>query len=156
MHVNMDDLTLLRGIQDNLEKIEYESTILPKSETGSWDMLSVKFRNNREEIQSLVINVMPLSDDLEGSSFIQFYYEYPFFVPTPCPGELKTLIQNVNRQLPLGHFNTNLAWSQIYYKYVLALSLKTTLIADQLSDILDIIIYSVQHFENEFSAFSRE
>ena len=152
----MDDLKLLRGIQDNLEKIDYESTILPKSETGSWDMLSVKFRNNREEDQTLVINLMPLSDDLEGSSFIQFYYEYPFLIPSPCPGELKTLIQNVNRQLPLGHFNTNLAWNQIYFKYVLALSTKTSLLVDQLSDIMDTIIYAIQHFEKDFSVFKKE
>ncbi len=152
----MDDLKLLRGIQDNLKEIDYESTILPKSETGSWNMLSVKFRNNREEEQSLIINVMPLSNDLEGSSFIQFYYEYPFLIPSPCPGELKTLIQNVNRQLPLGHFNTNLSWSQIYYKYVLALSSKTTLPVNQLSDIMDMIIYSVQHFEKEFSVFKKD
>ena len=152
----MDDLKLLRGIQDNLEKIDYESTILPKSETGSWNMLSVKFRNNREEIQSLVINAMPLSNDLEGSSFIQFYYEYPFLIPSPCPGELKTLIQNVNRQLPLGHFNTNLAWNQIYFKYVLALSTKTSLLVDQLSDIMDTIIYAIQHFEKDFSVFKKE
>lgn len=151
----MDDLTLLRGIQDNLKEIDYESTILPKSETGSWNMLSVKFRNNREEEQSLMINVMPLSNDLEGSSFIQFYYEYPFLIPSPCPGDLKTLIQNVNRQLPLGHYNTNVAWSQIYYKYVLALSTKTTLLVDQLSDIMDMIIYSIQHFEHEFSVFKK-
>ena len=152
----MNDLKLLRGIQDNLKEIDYESTILPKSETGSWDMLSVKFRNNREEEQSLMIHVMPLSNDLEGSSFIQFYYEYPFLIPSPCPGELKTLIQNVNRQLPLGHFNTNVAWSQIYYKYVLALSLKTTVFADQLSDIMDMIIYAIQHFEKEFSVFKKD
>ncbi len=152
----MDDLALLRGIHGNLEKIEYESKILPKSETGSWDMISVKFRNNREEAQTLVINLMPLSNDLEGSSFIQFYYEYPFFIPSPCPGELKTLIQNVNRKLPLGHFNTNLAWSQIYFKYVLALSTKTSLLADQLSDIMDTIIYSIQHFEKDFSVFKKE
>jgi hypothetical protein len=154
--MKMDDLTLLRGIHGNLEKIEYESTILPKSETGSWDMISVKFRNNREEDQTLVINLMPLSNDLDGSSFIQFYYEYPFFIPSPCPGELKTLIQNVNRQLPLGHFNTNLAWSQIYFKYVLALSTKTSLLADQLSDIMDTIIYTIQHFEHEFLVFKQD
>lgn len=149
-------MKLLRGIQENLKEIDFESTFLPESETGSGNMLLVKFRNNRDEDQSLIINIMPLSNDLDGSSFIQFYYEYPFLIPSPCPGELKTLIQNVNRQLPLGHFNTNIAWSQIYYKYVLAQSFKTELFADQLSDIMDMIVYSVQHFENEFSAFSRK
>ncbi len=152
----MDDLKLLRGIQENLEEIDFESIILPENETGSGNMLSVKFRNNHDEDQSLIINIMPLSNDLEGSSFIQFYYEYPFLIPSPCPGELKTLINNINRQLPLGHFNTNIAWSQIYYKYVLALSLKTTVFADQLSDIMDMIIYSVQHFEEEFSVFKKD
>jgi hypothetical protein len=154
--MSMDDLKLLRGIQENLEEIDFESIILPENETGSGNMLSVKFRNNHDEDQSLIINIMPLSNDLEGSSFIQFYYEYPFLIPSPCPGELKTLINNINRQLPLGHFNTNLAWSQIYYKYVLALSLKTTLFADQLRDIMDMIIYSVQHFEEEFSVFKKD
>jgi hypothetical protein len=154
--MSMDDLKLLRGIQENLEEIDFESIILPENETGSGNMLSVKFRNNHDEDQSLIINIMPLSNDLEGSSFIQFYYEYPFLIPSPCPGELKTLINNINRQLPLGHFNTNLAWSQIYYKYVLALSLKTTVFADQLSDIMDMIIYSVQHFEEEFSVFKKD
>jgi hypothetical protein len=154
--MKMDDLKLLRGIQASLEEIDYKSTILPKSETGSWDMLTVKFMNNREEDQTLVISVMPLSNELEGSFFIQFYYEYPFLIPSPCPGELKTLIQNVNRQLPLGHFNTNVAWSQIYYKYVLALSLETTLFTDQLSDIMDMIIYAIQHFEKEFSVFKKD
>jgi hypothetical protein len=154
--MSMDDLKLLRGIQENLEEIDFESIILPENETGSGNMLSVKFRNNHDEDQSLIINIMPLSNDLEGSSFIQFYYEYPFIIPSPCPGELKTLINNINRQLPLGHFNTNLAWSQIYYKYVLALSLKTTVFADQLSDIMDMIIYSVQHFEEEFSVFKKD
>ncbi|MEE4286472.1 MAG: hypothetical protein V2I31_09995 [Mariniphaga sp.] len=154
--MSMDDLKLLRGIQENLEEIDFESIILPENETGSGNMLSVKFRNNHDEDQSLIINIMPLSNDLEGSSFIQFYYEYPFLIPSPCPGELKTLINNINRQLPLGHFNTNIAWSQIYYKYVLALSLKTTVFADQLSDIMDMIIYSVQHFEEEFSVFKKD
>jgi hypothetical protein len=154
--MSMDDLKLLRGIQENLEEIDFESIILPENETGSGNMLSVKFRNNHDEDQSLIINIMPLSNDLEGSSFIQFYYEYPFLIPSPCPGELKTLINNINRQLPLGHFNTNIAWSQIYYKYVLALSLKTTLFADQLRDIMDMIIYSVQHFEEEFSVFKKD
>ena len=152
----MDDLKLLRGIQASLEEIDYKSTILHKSETGSGDMLTVKFMNNREEDQTLVISVMPLNNELEGSFFIQFYYEYPFLIPSPCPGELKTLIQNVNRQLPLGHFNTNVAWSQIYYKYVLALSLETTLFTDQLSDIMDMIIYAIQHFEKEFSVFKKD
>lgn len=149
----MDELTLLRKIQNNLKELDFESTLLPQSETGSIDMLSVNFMNDNNEIKTLVISFMPLSNELEGSVFIQFYYEYPFLIKSPCPNELKTLINNINRQLPLGHFNTNVAWSQIYMKYVMAASKENFLTTGQLSDIMDMFIYAIQHFEKDFSDF---
>jgi len=154
--MKMDDLTQLRRIQNNLKELDFESTVLSKSETGSLDMISVKFMSSNDEIQSLVISFMPLSNELEGSFFIQFYYEYPFLIKSPCPNELKTLINNVNRQLPLGHFNTTIAWSQIYFKYVLALSNKSSILSDQLGDIMDMLIFAIQHFEEDFSGFKND
>ena len=152
----MDDLAQLRKIQNILQELEFETQLFTTNETGSVDLLAVKISADEEETQSMAINFMPLADELEGSSFIQFYYEYPFLLQSPCPNELKTLIQNVNRQLPLGHFNTNVAWSQIYFKYVLANPVENSLTTGQLTDIMDMVVYSVQHFENEFSAFQKD
>jgi hypothetical protein len=154
--MGMNDLTQLRKIQNIVSELGYESSLLSESETGSLDMILVKFQNNKHEVQSLAISFMPLNDELESSLFIQFYYEYPFLLKTPCPNELKTLIQNVNRQLPLGHFNTNVAWNQIYFKYVLALSKEGSFLAGHLSDILDMILFPIPHFENEFSDFKQD
>ena len=151
----MDYLTKLRDIQNIVGDLDFETSLLLESETGAPDMILVKFQNTKEEVQSMAISFMPLSEELEGSVFIQFYYEYPFHLPTPCPNELKTLIQNVNRQLPLGHFNTSISWNQIYFKYVLALSKESSLDMDHLADILDMILYPIQHFENEFSDFKQ-
>lgn len=151
----MDDLPQLAAIQNHLKELNFESVLLPKSETGSLNMLSLKFLNNDEVEQTLIINYLPLGNDLEGSVFIQFYYEYPFHITSPFPNELKTLIHNVNRQLPLGHFNTTVSWSQICYKYILAQSNQVSIQIDQLNDILDMILFSIQHFEKGFSEFQK-
>ena len=152
----MDDIVQLHKIQEELAELGFECNFLPKSETGSQDMILVKFDNDKEELESLIISIMPLSRELEGSYFIQFYYEYPFAVKTPCPSELKTLINNTNRQLPLGHFNTNLAWSQIYLKYILAQTKGSAIKSVQLGDIMDILLFTIQHFEKDFLAFKME
>lgn len=152
----MDYLTQLREIQNILGELDFESSLLLENETGSPDMILVKFENNKGEPQSLAISFMPLSQDLEGSIFIQFYYEYPFALQSPCPDELKTLINNINRQLPLGHFNTNIAWNQIYFKYVLANPKEYSTDIEQLSDILDVILFALPHFEHDFSNFRKK
>lgn len=151
----MNDLTQLQKIQNILNDLDYESSLISENETGSMAMILVKFENNKEEVQSLAISFMPLSEEFEDSRFIQFYYEYPFLIQSPCPNELKTLIQNVNRQLPLGHFNTNISWNQIYFKYVLTLPGESSVNTEQLADILDIILFPIPHFENEFSEFKK-
>ena len=151
----MDYLTPLREIQNILNELDFESSLLSESDTGSLDMILVKFQNNKGESQSIAVSFMPLSEELEGSHFIQFYYEYPFAIQSPCPDGLKTLINNINRQLPLGHFNTNVAWGQIYFKYVLAVSSEHPVVTEQMGDILDIILFALPHFENEFSNFRK-
>lgn len=152
----MNDLNQLKKVQNILSELDYESSLLSESETGSLDMILLKFQNNKKQVQSLAISFMPLSDELEVSRFMQFYFEFPFLIQSPCPNELKTLIQNVNRQLPLGHFNTNIAWNQIYFKYVLAMSEKDFVDEDQLADIIDVILFAITHFENEFSEFKKD
>lgn len=150
----MDYFSHLSTIQKILNELEFDSLLLPASETGSMDMILLKFQlENYDEQQSLAISLMPLSDELDGSVFVQFYYEYPFLIPSPFPDGLKNLINNTNRQLPLGHFNTTIAGSQISFKYVLALQKNELVKTDNLSDVLDMVLFAISHFRNEFSRF---
>ena len=152
--VNLD---VLQAIQLILEGMDYETNLLRKSNDIPMDMLTVKLDQEDEgSDQQFVISVMPLSDDLEGSNFIQIYYEYPFMVDIPAADGLKNTLINVNRQLPLGHFNLTALGAQVYFKYVLASPMNLTFDAGHVSDFIDMCTFAMTHFEGEFKAFAKK
>ena len=144
----------LKGIQALLKDLDLTGHILEKSEEVHQDLLVTDFEDTDLESPTFVFTILPLDEDLDGSQFIQLYYEYPFQYVGLIPNELKNVINNSNRQLPLGHFNLAVTGQQIYYKYVLAFPTDAVMNVDTLSDVLDMCLFGIENFEEDFKVFA--
>lgn len=144
-------IEVLKSFQGILDSLDFQTQLHPKSDDNRYDIISITLPD--DENQSFSANLLPLEDSLEGSYFIQIYYEFPFLVPIPCPDGLKNTLINVNRQLPIGHFNLTIMGSKVYYKYILAYPIMADFNQEHLGDIMDMAIFGMTHFEPNFSVF---
>ena len=77
-------------------------------------------------------------------------------VGTASPNELKILINNINRELPLGHFNITVSGIQVYFKYVLAISSTNKINDLHLTDVIDMCTFAMKHFKGDFVEFAKK
>ena len=139
----MNDLEELKSIQLILKQLDYESTLLKKSEDLPLEMLSVALDpDEKGRQQFLTIAIYPMDDELDDAKFIQFYLQSEFIVEKQNLQRVSMEIQSVNRQLPLGHFNLSADEDKLYFKYVLAVPRKLSITDLFLADIMDMCCFS--------------
>ncbi len=135
----------LKDIKSIIEHLNYNCKWVAKGQDNPYAMLLVSVD---EEEPIFAISILPLSEDLEGSLFVQFYYEYPIALSSENFNKIADQIHLVNRQLPLGHFNFNLSNIQVYYKYVLAMDVNPEINTENFSDIIDMVVFAISNFKS--------
>jgi len=162
-----NDLELLQRLKSTLETIGYTAAVLEQAGGGPLDILSVALEadsQNRE--QQLTLAVYPLSEDLEGSTFIQFFTQYPFELSANCLTSIERILPTINNKLALGHFGISPCQTELHFKYVLALPLGFAMPDDNefssegrsaiapgcLSDVLDMCIFAHTYYAETFES----
>ncbi len=149
--VGDDNNEELRKLGSVVEQLGYSVELLSKSEDLPVDMLSLRLEEDgKNRPQFLTLTIYPLGDELDASSFIQFYFQYPFEISKPHRTQVLQELPAVNQQLPLGHFNISADESRLYFKYVLALPRNLEVAPLFLNDVLDMCIYAQAHFLEQF------
>jgi hypothetical protein len=144
MAVNQFDELL--EIQSIVEQLGYAVVLIPKSVDVPIDILSVPIEDDTQDsAMYLNISFYPLGDELDGSEFVQFYFQYPFEIGNDCLDLVLQKLSAVNRELPLGHFNIAEAEDRLYFKYVLALPQNQEVEPLHINDILDMCIYASEY-----------
>ena len=108
-------------------------------------MLHVTALDDGEPLKNIIaIHVFPDEGDLQGSTFVQFYFHYQEFTigtefyPTICNS-----IMALNKLLALGHYNVSPDLSALYYKYIWTIPKEEEINKDILIDVMDMIIYAM-------------
>ena len=135
----MNYLEELEKMKAVLEQLDYKCEVLRKSTDLPLDMLSVMIGEDGDSQQYLTIAIYPMQDGLDDSKFVQFYFQAPFEISMDNLGKVLAKIQQVNRQLPLGHFNLSAEVDKLYYKYVLTVPRDMEWKPKFLSDIMDML-----------------
>lgn len=146
-------LKKLQEFKTIIEQFDYTCNIIEKGELTPVDMLLVSLE---DDSQAFAISILPLSEDLDGSFFVQFYYEYPFEISPNDYSQIGSNIITVNRQLPLGHFNYTISNQQVYFKYVFALPIKANLEPANIADIVDMVVFAISNFGRFFESKNQE
>ncbi|VAW68445.1 hypothetical protein MNBD_GAMMA10-3041, partial [hydrothermal vent metagenome] len=104
--------------------------------------------------QFLVLSIYPMGDELDGSDFIQFYFQYPFEMDKAHKAQILLQQQLANQQLALGHFNLDADDRFVYFKYVYAGVKNTEPTPALLCDVLDMCVYAQVAYLEQFECFS--
>lgn len=150
-----DDYDKLVKLSAAIEQLGYSAELLTKSEDLPVDMLSLHLENDaKDRPQYLTLAIYPLGDELDASNFVQFYFQYPFEIRAENRAQTLETLVGVNQALPLGHFNVSADANSIYFKYVLALAQNQEVEALFLNDVLDMCIYTQQHYMEKLEVFA--
>jgi hypothetical protein len=74
--------------------------------------------------RSMSVNVMPLGDDFDAATFLQFYVPMPFEVPDALVVNVGYAAAKVNAAMALGHFAVSDS-GEVYFRYMQAFSSST-------------------------------
>jgi len=77
-----------------------------------------------DQQRSMSINVMPLGDDFDDVTFLQFYVPMPFSVPGAQAVNVGYAAAKVNAAMALGHFAVSDS-GEVYFRYMQAFSAAT-------------------------------
>lgn len=145
--MEISDINELAKLQSIVKELGYPVTLLSKSEDIPIEMLSIASENDsKDRPRVITINVYPLGDELDDSTFFQIYFQGPFDVSGEARPLVLQEISKVNQELPLGHFNISVADNRVYFKYVLALPRGLEVQPLFLNDILDMCVFAQEHF----------
>ena len=152
--INSDDKILL-GLAALVKKTGYEVEFLQQSEELPLSMLSIRLEKDWKDIpQFLILSIYPMGDELDGSDFIQFYFQYPFEMDKSKKYQILLEQQTANQQLALGNFNLDADDQYVYFKYVHAATKNTELTLALLCDVLDMCVYAQDAYLEKFEGFS--
>ena len=74
--------------------------------------------------RSMSVNVMPLGEELDAVTFLQFYVPMPFEVPASQAVNVGYAVAKVNAAMALGHFAVSDS-GEVYFRYMQAFSSST-------------------------------
>ena len=99
-----------------------------------------KFQENPPFAQPISIIQFPEEENLDGSVFIQFYFESTQDIS--ANNLVYPEILEINRLLPLGHFNLTKENKKLSYKYVFTAPKNGAIDEGMITDIIDMVIYA--------------
>jgi len=145
---------LLDTIQATVQRLGYDTARHPPSIHNPVDLFTV-FIDEAEDAEAegrarreMAVFFIPVGEELDGSAFLQFLYQLATPVPAEQVQAVHAALNEVNRQLPLGHFATTAGDALVYYKYVLAFPTQAAVSAAHFADILDMAIFSIGRMED--------
>lgn len=110
-------------------------------------------QDEKPELKDWALNltVFPMGDDLDGSVFVQIYWEYNLKATEDITSLIAAKLIDINFKLPLGSLGISPETSNIYYRLILPLPLETTITAPFLADVYDMVMYPMETYHPELS-----
>jgi hypothetical protein len=102
---------------------------------------------------ALNLTVFPMGDDLDGSVFVQIYWEYNLKANESNTSLISEKLIEANFKLPLGSLGISPETSNIYYRLVMPLAFDTTITAAYLADVYDMVMYPMEAYYKEFAEY---
>lgn len=140
---------MLKEIKALTKELNIESSLELISEGESANILRINLEEECDLNQDLTIMIYEDVDELDGSTFIQFFSEYSFEIKEASLLYKKCSL--INRNLSLGHFNLSPDEKKIQYRYMLAFPKESKMKATFLNDILDMALFAIDENQNSFS-----
>lgn len=143
---------LFENIKESIEEIGIKVIDGLEKDLSFYNTLRLEIDEIKKinQSQNLIMTIIPNEDELDKAIFIQWIYQYPYQIMKDSPLEVMTLLSSINKQLPLGHIDILSEKDAIFFKYVLAVNKNSNPETEFLNDILDMIIYAIDGFNNEF------
>jgi hypothetical protein len=96
-----------------------------------------------------------MGDDLDGSVFVQIYWEYNLKANEHNTSLISEKLIEANFKLPLGSLGISPETSNIYYRLVMPLAFDTTITAAYLADVYDMVMYPMEAYYKEFAEYAK-
>lgn len=136
-------LQQLQQLQALAGQIDYRSTIMEQTSGAPFDLLSIFLGEEDEsDEEHLDLVFYPEGTGLDGSDFLQFFYQYPFTLSDAGVQAVIQILPHINNRLSLGHLSISFGEQKVQFKYVLALPLTTKIDELHFSDILDMCTHA--------------
>ena len=146
-------------IADFIEDDEARCEVYPASEEFELPTLVLQPPHDENETpRTTLLNFVPLPEGGDFTDFIQFYLEFPFDLSRYGETELLRAIDELNRQIPLGHVMTLAPRPEssdkrmIGMRYMYALSNEREIDDGNLLEALMLFLLSSDAVEMRFSA----
>ncbi len=146
----------LEIIQNQILQLGYKAQFIEEFNELPFKVLLVYPYEEEEkpELKDWALNftVFPMGDDLDGSVFLQMYWEYNLKVSADNRTSIAEKLIDINFQLPLGSLGISPETGSIYFRLVMPIALQTEITPAYMADVLDMGIYPMEAFYPELSA----
>lgn len=146
----------LEIIQNQILQLGYKAQFIEEFNELPFKVLLVYPYEEEEkpELKDWALNftVFPMGDDLDGSVFLQIYWEYNLKVSADNRTSIAEKLIDINFQLPLGSLGISPETGSIYFRLVMPIALQTEITPAYMADVLDMGIYPMEAFYPELSA----
>ncbi len=146
----------LQIIQNQILPLGYKAQFIEEFNELPFKVLLVYpyEEDEKPELKDWALNftVFPMGDDLDGSVFLQMYWEYNLKVSSDNRSKVAEKLIDINFQLPLGSLGISPETGSIYFRMVMPIALQTEITSAYMSDVLDMGIYPMETFFPELSA----
>jgi hypothetical protein len=139
----------LQDICTYLKEWNYSPLYLPKSPEQELPMVAVSLDPDTEAYPTyLYLTYLP-SENLDLIELLQFYADYPFYLPTDNPLPIYQLINRINSSLPIGAFNLDMD-GMINYKYTFAVDRYDDFDKFAFKEVTEICVNTLKLYAEEF------
>lgn len=146
----------LEIIQNQILQLGYKAQFIEEFNELPFKVLLVYPYEEEEkpELKDWALNftVFPMGDNLDGSVFLQIYWEYNLKVSADNRTSIAEKLIDINFQLPLGSLGISPETGSIYFRLVMPIALQTEITPAYMADVLDMGIYPMEAFYPELSA----
>jgi len=151
----LNEENTLEIIQKETLKLGYNAQFIEEFNELPFKVLLVYpfSQDEKPELKDWALNltVFPMGDDLDGSVFVQIYWEYNLKATEDITSLIAAKLIDINFKLPLGSLGISPETSNIYYRLILPLPLETTITAPFLADVYDMVMYPMETYHPELS-----
>jgi len=142
---------MIEHLQKIITRIGWSFKIYSSGTNQNLEMLSIyPAKEDLANIDEVTFLLMPFGESPDHCELLQVYFQFPFLINKENL-ELYWFICEVNKFLPLGHFNIAQNEDVIYYKAVFPFDSYFTV--DQLVDTTNLILWASDEYQDRFAAY---
>jgi len=153
----LNEANTLEIIQKETLKLGYNVQFIEEFNELPFKVLLIYPFNEEEKPElkewALNLTVFPMGDDLDGSVFVQIYWEYNLKANEHNTSLISEKLIETNFKLPLGSLGISPETNNIYYRLVMPLAFETTITAAYLADVYDMVMYPMEAYYKEFAEY---